>query len=112
METVISDRAYLVYKHSIDCLSYSRLTGLKNYRGKRRLKTAPRPSAGFAVTAPPCFSSPSMRFPCEEIEKLIQERQEARKNKDFARADQIRDELMARGILLKDTRQGLTWKRA
>ena len=48
----------------------------------------------------------------EEIEKLIQERQEARKNKDFARADQIRDELMARGILLKDTRQGVTWKRA
>lgn len=47
-----------------------------------------------------------------EIEKLIQERQEARKQKDFARADQIRDELAQKGILLKDTREGVTWKRA
>lgn len=47
-----------------------------------------------------------------EIETLIQERQEARKNKDFAKADQIRDELAARGIILKDTREGVTWKRA
>ncbi len=48
----------------------------------------------------------------EEIEKLIQERQEARKKKDFARADQIREELAQKGILLKDTREGVTWKRA
>ena len=47
-----------------------------------------------------------------EIEKLIQERQEARKQKDFARADQIRDELAQKGILFKDTRVGVTWKRA
>ena len=47
-----------------------------------------------------------------DIEKLIQKRQEARKNKDFARADQIRDELAAKGIILKDTREGVTWKRA
>lgn len=47
-----------------------------------------------------------------DIERLIQERQEARKNKDFARADQIRDELAEKGILLKDTREGVTWKRA
>ena len=47
-----------------------------------------------------------------DIEKLIQERQTARKNKDFARADQIRDELAQMGILLKDTREGVTWKRA
>ncbi len=47
-----------------------------------------------------------------EIEKLIQERQDARKQKDFARADQIRDELAQKGILLKDTREGVTWKRA
>ena len=43
---------------------------------------------------------------------VIQERQEARKQKDFARADQIRDELAQKGILLKDTREGVTWKRA
>ena len=47
----------------------------------------------------------------EEIEKLIEERQAARKAKDFARADQIRDELLARGIELKDTREGVKWKR-
>ena len=48
----------------------------------------------------------------EEIEKLIEERQAARKNKDFARADEIRDELLAKGIILKDTREGVKWKRA
>ena len=42
-----------------------------------------------------------------EIEALITERQEARKNKDFARADEIRDELAAKGITLKDTPQGV-----
>ncbi len=47
-----------------------------------------------------------------EIEQLIQERQEARKQKDFARADQIRDVLAAKGIVLKDTREGVAWKRA
>lgn len=47
-----------------------------------------------------------------DIEKLIQERQEARKQKDFAKADQIRDELAQKGIILKDTREGVTWKRA
>lgn len=44
-----------------------------------------------------------------EIEALIQQRQEAKKNKDFATADKIRDDLKARGIILKDTRQGTTW---
>lgn len=43
----------------------------------------------------------------DEIQKLVDERQEARKNKDFARADEIRDELKAQGITLKDTPQGV-----
>ena len=47
-----------------------------------------------------------------DIEKLIEERQAARKAKDFARADEIRDQLLARGILLKDTREGVKWERA
>jgi len=47
-----------------------------------------------------------------DIEALIEERQAARKNKDFARADEIRDELAAKGILLKDTREGVKWTRA
>ena len=47
-----------------------------------------------------------------DIEKLIEERQAARKEKNFARADEIRDELLAKGIVLKDTREGVQWKRA
>ncbi len=47
----------------------------------------------------------------EEIEALIAERQAARKAKDFARADAIRDKLSGMGIILKDTREGVTWKR-
>ncbi len=45
----------------------------------------------------------------DEIEKLIEQRQEARANKNWATADKIRDELKARGIILKDTPQGVTW---
>ncbi len=48
----------------------------------------------------------------QEIEDLIAQRQAARKAKDFARADQIRDTLLARGIILQDTREGVKWKRA
>lgn len=47
----------------------------------------------------------------EEIEKLIQERIEARKNRDFTRSDEIRDELKAKNIILEDTAQGTRWKR-
>lgn len=48
----------------------------------------------------------------DEIESLIQERQEARKAKNFAKADEIRDTLAAKGIILEDTREGVKWKRA
>ena len=48
----------------------------------------------------------------KEIENLIQERQAARKAKDFKRADEIRDELLKKGIILKDTREGVKWQRA
>ena len=47
-----------------------------------------------------------------EIEKIIEERQAARKARDFKRADEIRDELLAQGIILEDTREGVKWKRA
>lgn len=46
-----------------------------------------------------------------EIEALIEERAEARKNKNWARADEIRDTLVAKGILLEDTPQGMRWRR-
>ena len=47
-----------------------------------------------------------------DIENLIQERQDARKAKNFARADEIRNELLEKGIILEDTREGVKWKRA
>ena len=47
----------------------------------------------------------------EEIEALLAERVEARKNRDFARSDEIRDHLLSMNIILEDTRQGTRWKR-
>ncbi|MDO5302018.1 MAG: cysteine--tRNA ligase [Tissierellia bacterium] len=47
----------------------------------------------------------------EEIEALLEERRQARKNKDFARADAIRQELFDRGITIEDTREGTLWRR-
>lgn len=47
----------------------------------------------------------------DEIEALIAERNAARKNRDFARSDEIRDQLLAMDIVLEDTRQGTRWKR-
>ncbi|MFZ2088756.1 MAG: cysteine--tRNA ligase, partial [Desulfobaccales bacterium] len=46
----------------------------------------------------------------EEIEELINRRTEARKNKDFAAADKIRDDLAGMGILLEDKPQGTVWR--
>ena len=49
--------------------------------------------------------------PDAEIEKIIEERQTARKNKDWAKADALRDQLAAMGIILEDTPLGVKWKR-
>ncbi|MFZ4627024.1 MAG: CysS/YqeB C-terminal domain-containing protein, partial [Blastocatellia bacterium] len=46
-----------------------------------------------------------------EIQALIDERQAARKARNFARSDEIRDQLLARGILLEDTRDGVRWRK-
>lgn len=48
----------------------------------------------------------------DEVEQLIADRQQARKDKNFALADQIRDRLLAMGIVLEDTREGVKWKKA
>lgn len=48
----------------------------------------------------------------EDIEKMIEDRQAARKAKDFKKADVIRDALLAKGIVLEDTREGVKWKKA
>jgi cysteinyl-tRNA synthetase len=46
------------------------------------------------------------------VEEMINKRKEAKKAKDFATADAIRDELLAKGIVIKDTREGTVWERA
>ncbi len=46
-----------------------------------------------------------------DIESLIEDRQKARKDRDFAKADEIRDLLLTKGIVLEDTREGVRWKR-
>ncbi len=57
------------------------------------------------------FGKPKCELLDEEIQNLIDERQEARHRRDFARGDKIRDELAARGIVLEDTKDGVRWKR-
>jgi len=47
----------------------------------------------------------------EEVERLIAEREDARKARDFARADQIREDLKRRGIALEDSKDGVRWRR-
>ncbi|MNK51937.1 Cysteine--tRNA ligase [compost metagenome] len=57
------------------------------------------------------YTDESAELPSEDVERLITERTEARKNKNWARADEIRDLLDAQGILLEDTPQGMRWRR-
>jgi cysteinyl-tRNA synthetase len=47
----------------------------------------------------------------EDIEKLVAERTAAKKARDFAKADQVRADLLAQGIILEDTKDGIRWKR-
>src|SRR6185503_6243875 len=57
------------------------------------------------------FGKPQREMLDTEIQAMIDERQEARHRRDFARADEIRDELADRGIILEDTKDGVRWKR-
>lgn len=57
------------------------------------------------------FGEPQRQMLDDQIQELIDERQEARHRRDFTRGDEIRDELAARGIILEDTKDGVRWKR-
>jgi cysteinyl-tRNA synthetase len=57
------------------------------------------------------FGKPQTEILDEEIERLIEERQKARRDRDFARSDEIRDSLAEKGIILEDTKDGVRWKR-
>ncbi|HEY9284346.1 MAG TPA: cysteine--tRNA ligase [Pyrinomonadaceae bacterium] len=57
------------------------------------------------------FGRPGREMLDSEVQTLIDERQEARRRRDFSRADEIRDQLLGRGIVLEDTRDGVRWKR-
>ena len=57
------------------------------------------------------FGQPQREMLDEEIQELIDERQEARHRRDFERGDEIRDQLAERGIVLEDTKDGVRWKR-
>ena len=57
------------------------------------------------------FGKPQRELLDEEIQTLIDERQEARHRRDFSRADEIRDTLAERGIVLEDTKDGVRWKK-
>src|SRR5918998_4430824 len=57
------------------------------------------------------FGRPVREMLDSEVQSLIDERQEARRRRDFSRADDIRDRLLERGIVLEDTRDGVRWKR-
>jgi cysteinyl-tRNA synthetase len=59
-----------------------------------------------------CILRPQPELLDEEISKLIEERQAARKRRNFAEADRIRDLLLSKGIQLEDTRDGVRWKRS
>ncbi|OGC04197.1 cysteine--tRNA ligase [candidate division WOR-1 bacterium RIFOXYA12_FULL_43_27] len=88
MEENPSDKALLL-KIRKSLIGYMELLGLR-VEGRDRSKTCPDNS--------------------EEIEKMIAEREAARKNKDFKKADQIRNDLLKKGIILEDTAQGVRWK--
>ncbi len=55
------------------------------------------------------FPKPATAAPDDDVQRLVDERSEARERRDFARADEIRDELAARGIVIEDTPHGTVW---
>jgi cysteinyl-tRNA synthetase len=87
---------------------------LRNAAGRKALAG----SLAFFGFRPTAFAqwrdsrAPILTMPVEEIDQRIAARLSARKAKDFAEADRIRDELAALGVVLKDSKDGTTWEMA
>jgi cysteinyl-tRNA synthetase len=64
------------------------------------------------MIVPEAFLQYGANLTDEEISQKIEERNQARNNKDFLKADQIRDELASQGILLDDSSDGTSWKKS
>ncbi len=62
----------------------------------------------FDVLMPNAYSS---GLAASDVEKLIKERSDAKKSRNFARADEIRKQLADQGVVLEDTKEGVRWKR-
>ena len=67
---------------------------------------------GLLNDSPEAFFQYGANLTDEEINRKIEERNQARDDKDFQKADQIRDDLVAQGILLDDSSDGTTWKKS
>ena len=80
--------------------------------GLTKLLIALANTIGLLNRASDAFMQGETTLAIEEIQKLITARMEAKKNKIFALADQIRDELLTSGIILEDSPTGTTWRKA
>ncbi len=78
-------------------------------RGKFGVSCAIGPEAALAMVAPELREN--LALTDEAIEALVAERTQAKKQRNFARADEIRNQLAAKGVILEDSKDGVRWKR-
>ncbi len=76
---------------------------------RRRARASSTASIPFSTCSSPAAQAPALSD--AEMEALVAERTAAKKARNFARADQIRDQLLEQGIILEDTKSGVRWKR-